>query len=81
MASINPPTGSKAVLPDGRIDLSDINVIPTVLDRFDFKWYIPPMKDKEFEDLVDKKIDTMDDELVDNSKFMKTWIAYCKDPF
>ena len=81
LASINPPTGSKAVLPDGRIDLSDINVIPTVLDRFDFKWYITPMKDGEFEDLVDKKIDTMDNELVDNSKFMKSWIAYSKAHF
>lgn len=78
LASVNPPRSSKAVLPDGRIDLSDINVIETVLDRFDFKWYIPPMKDEEFDNLVDRKIDSMDIEIDDNSKFLRAWMTYAK---
>ena len=46
LASINPPEGSKSATPDkdGRIDLTDINIVKPILDRFDFKMYIPPMK-------------------------------------
>ncbi len=78
LASINPPSGSNAVLPNGKVNLSNINVNDTVLNRFDFKWYIPPMKEEEFDNLVDKKIDSMDTEFDDNSKFIKAWMTYAK---
>ena len=70
LASINPPIGSKAVLSDGRIDLSDMNVIPPVMDRFDFKWYIMPMGETEFENLIDKKMEFVDHPAPDYSHFI-----------
>jgi DNA replicative helicase MCM subunit Mcm2 (Cdc46/Mcm family) len=45
LASMNPPERSTPDV-NGRIDLTDMNVIRPIRDRFDLKFYIPPMKDE-----------------------------------
>ncbi len=81
LASINPPIGSKAVLPDGKIDLSDMNVIPPIMDRFDFRWYIMPMGETEFENLIDKKMEFVDHPAPDYSHLIWMWIKYAKERY
>lgn len=81
LASINPPIGSRGLLSDGRIELSDMNVIPAVMDRFDFKWYIMPMGETEFENLIDKKMEFVDHPAPDYSVFIRMWIKYAKERY
>ena len=85
LASINPPVGAKVITSESdgdggaegdgeqKIDLSEMNIIPAVMDRFDFKWYIPPMKDGEFDNLIDKKMELMDHPAPDYSHFISIY--------
>ena len=85
LASINPPIGSKTVTSESgdnsKIDLSEMNVIAPVMDRFDFKWYIMPMKDDEFDNLIDKKMEFVDHAAPDYSPFISKWIKYTKERY
>jgi MoxR-like ATPase len=81
LASINPPIGSKAVTSDTKLDLSEMNVIPPVMDRFDFKWYIMPMEDEQFDNLIDKKMEFVDHPAPDYSHLISMWIKYAKERY
>ena len=80
LASINPPVGAKA-LPNGKIDLNAMNIIPAVMDRFDFRWYIMPMNEDDFDNLIDKKMEFVDRSAPDYSIFISKWIRYAKQRY
>ena len=42
------------------------------MDRFDFKWYIMPMKDEEFDNLIDKKMEFVDHAAPDYSPLFQS---------
>ena len=78
LASMNPPEGT-AVDTDGRIDLSDMNIIQPIWDRFDLKFYIPPMKNEsEIRELAYTKADLQNKETPDYSKLLRKWFVYGK---
>ena len=83
LASLNPPEGSRSIPDsDNKIDLTDVNIISPIWDRFDLKFYIPPMTDeKEVRDLANAKADMEGRETPDYSRFIKIWMMYAKQNY
>ena len=81
LASINPPEGSKVMLPDGRIDLSQMDITRPIWDRYDFKFYIPQMEPEKFKQLLDAKMDFVDREPPDYSRYIRKWMTYAKQQY
>ena len=81
LACINPPEGSRYDS-EGRIDLNDMNIVAPILDRYDLKFYIPPITNpEEIRKLVDAKGDLEDRAIPDYSKFIKKLMIYVKQKF
>ena len=81
LASMNPPEGSTVGM-DGRIDLTDMNVIRPIWDRFDLKFYIPPLKDEmERRELAYAKAELEGRTIPDYSKLLKKWLLFAKQNF
>jgi len=82
LVSLNPPEGSRSIPDsDGKIDLTDLNIISPIWDRFDFKFYIPPMNEFEVRRLANAKAEQEEGEVPDYSRFIRRWIAYAKQYF
>jgi DNA replicative helicase MCM subunit Mcm2 (Cdc46/Mcm family) len=82
LSSLNPPEGSRSNPDsDGKIDLTDVNIIAPIWDRFDFKFYIPPMSEHEVWELANAKAEQEGREVPDYSRFIKRWITYAKQNY
>jgi len=82
LASMNPPEDFRQTDEYDRINLSDMNVIRPILDRFDLKFYIPAMRDKsERRELANAKADLEGHVIPDYSKFIKKLMMYVKQNF
>lgn len=82
LASMNPPEDFRLTDEEDRIDLSNMNVIRPIWDRFDLKFYIPPMKDeRERRALANAKADLEGRTIPDYSIFIKKYMIYAKENF
>lgn len=78
IASANPSIGSR-VDENGRMDLSELNLIPPVLDRFDLKYYLKAKtEENEIRELAYGMAEQQDKVVPDYSKFLRKYLTYSK---